>query len=167
MIKNIKIPKDRKRVIESCLKELKQRTKTNVAVKDNVVTIEGEALNVWETKDIIIAIGRGFSPMNSFGLLEDNKSLEVINLKKLCQNKKSIKRIKGRIIGRNGKCREKIEWLTGSKISVYGNTVSIISDTEKIYKIRNAIMMIVNGMNHNKVYAYLKRKDVIKNGENS
>ncbi|MCD6368082.1 MAG: RNA-processing protein, partial [Candidatus Aenigmarchaeota archaeon] len=134
-----------------------EKTETKVSIDENLVEIEGEALNVWKAKDIITAIGRGFSPMNSFLLLEDEKYLEVINLKAYTHTKKSILRIKGRIIGKEGKCRKKIENMTNSKISVYGHTVSIIGDSEKIPEIKNAINMLIKGIKHEKVYGYLRR----------
>jgi len=157
MIKTIRIPKDRVNVLKSCLRNIKEKTKTKISVDENLIEIKGEALNVWKAKDIITAIGRGFSPMNSFLLLEDEKYLEVINLKTYTNTKKSILRIKGRIIGKNGKCRKKIENLTSSKISVYGHTVSIIADSGKIPEIKNAMTMLIKGMKHEKVYGYLRR----------
>ena len=156
MIKIIKIPEDRKNVLKSCIKDLEKMTHTKIKVENNLAEIDGEALNVWKTKDVIIAIGRGFSPMNSFQILEDGKSLEVINLKKLLKTKRNIQRIKSRIIGCDGKSRKKIEELTNSKISVYEKTVSIISDAENMPKIKKGIEMIINGVRHVKVYKYLE-----------
>ena len=156
MIKIIKIPKDRINVLKSCSEEIKKKIEVDIKTDENVIEIEGEPLNVWKAKDIVIAIGRGFSPINSFQLLEEGKSLEVIDLKNILKTKKNIKRIKGRIIGKEGKSRENIEEITNSNISVYGKTVSIIANQEDIAKIKNGIEMIINGVRHTKVYSYLR-----------
>lgn len=157
MIKNVKIPEERIGVIKSCIKELGNKTKTKVVVEDKKVKIEGEPLDVWKTKDIVKAIGRGFSPQKAFRLLNDESILYVINLKEYQNTEKGLKRIKGRLIGREGKTREKIEEISDSIISVYGKTVSIIAYSEKISFVREAIEMLINGSKHNKVYNFLYR----------
>ncbi|MCD6477814.1 MAG: RNA-processing protein [Candidatus Aenigmarchaeota archaeon] len=164
MIKTIRIPEDRVKVLKSCLKILKSKTKTDISIEENLIKISGEPLDIWRTNNIIKAIGRGFSPVNSFKLLDEDNSLEIIELKKYLKTQKSIKRIKGRIIGKEGKTRKIIEDSTGSVVSVYGNTVSIISSYEEIHKATEAIMMLINGSSHRKVYKYLERREFNEKG---
>ena len=61
----IKIPEQRKGVLigkdGSVKKEIEKATKTVIEIEEDV-SIEGEPLDVMKTKDIIKAIGRGFSP---------------------------------------------------------------------------------------------------------
>ncbi|RLG35306.1 RNA-processing protein, partial [Methanosarcinales archaeon] len=71
---------------------------------------------------------------------------------------KTLKRIKGRIIGQKGKTRRVIETLTGVKISVYGKTVSLIGYPEQIKVAREAIEMLIKGTPHSTVYTFLERK---------
>ncbi len=157
MIKNMEIPEERIGVIKSCIKELGKKTKTNVIVEDKKVKIEGKPLDVWKTKDIVKAIGRGFSPQRAFRLLNDEIILYVINLKEYQNTEKGLKRIKGRLIGREGKTREKIEEICDCIVSVHGKTVSIIANSEKISFVEKAIEMLINGSKHNKVYNFLYR----------
>ena len=75
-------------------------------------------------KDIVKAIGRGFSLTQSMKLAEDNFYLEVIRLKPLVGNQPSqMRRVKSRIIGSAGKTKETIEELTGCALVVLGGTV--------------------------------------------
>lgn len=157
MIKELKIPSERVGVLKSSLNKIRETTNTKISVRENVVTIEGEALDVWKAKDIVKAIGRGFAPEKAMNLLNDDNVLYVINLSEHGMSENKMKRVKGRIIGRHGKTRRKIEEISGSMISVYGKTVSIISPFNKVSKVKNAIEMLINGSKQNKVYNYLLR----------
>jgi ribosomal RNA assembly protein len=156
MIKNLKIPEKRTGVLKSCLPLLEKRTDTKINFEEGSVRIEGEALKVWETKDVVKAIGRGFNPERAFSLLEGNV-LYIINLKDYEKTDKGLKRVKSRIIGREGKTRNKIEEISGCMLSVYGKTVSIIAESEKISSVKTGIEMLINGSKHNKVYNYFHR----------
>lgn len=157
MIKNVRISEERADLVKENLGKIEKKTKTKIELsQDNVAKIEGEALNVWKAKDIFIAIGRGFTPMKSFELLDDETSLEVINLKRQVSGRENLERIKGRIIGKDGKCKKNIEKITNSKISIQNKTISIISDSKKIPNIRKGIGMLISGSKHGRVYNYLE-----------
>ncbi|RKZ25622.1 RNA-processing protein [bacterium] len=157
MIKNLKIPEERINVLKSVLKKLEVKTRTKISAEGNNIKIEGEPLDVWKTKDVVKAMGRGFSPDRAMELLKEKNILYVINLKDYGLTERGIKRVKGRLIGSGGKTREKIEEISGCMISIYGKTVSIISNSGKISTVKNAIEMLINGSKQNKVYNYLYR----------
>jgi ribosomal RNA assembly protein len=69
-----------------------------------------------------------------------------------------LNRIKGRIIGKNGKTRNIIEETTTVKLSIYGHTVSLIGDIDSVEVAREAIFMLIKGRQHQTVYQYLHRK---------
>jgi ribosomal RNA assembly protein len=68
----------------------------------------------------------------------------------------NVERIKGRLIGESGKARRNMENLTGTLISVYGKTVSIIGDPNKLRLTVDAISSISNGSMHGAVYNKLE-----------
>jgi ribosomal RNA assembly protein len=115
---------------------------------------------LFKAKDVITAIGRGFSPEHAFRLIHDEEAiLDVIDLRTIFGRSESdIKRIKGRIIGMNGKTRKIIEELTDANICVYGHTVSIIGNIDQAQAAREAIQMLINGSQHSTVYRFLHRK---------
>jgi ribosomal RNA assembly protein len=115
---------------------------------------------LFRAKDVVTAIGRGFSPDHAFRLIRDEDAmLDVIDLRTVFGRSESdIKRVKGRIIGMNGKTRRIIEELTDTSIAVYGHTVSIIGDIEEVEAAREAIQMLVKGSLHSTVYRFLHRK---------
>jgi ribosomal RNA assembly protein len=115
---------------------------------------------LFRAKDVITAIGRGFSPEHAFRLIRDDEAiLDVIDLRTVFGRSESdIKRVKGRIIGMNGKTRRIIEELTDTNVSVYGHTVGIIGTVEQANAAREAVQMLVRGSLHSTVYRYLHRK---------
>jgi ribosomal RNA assembly protein len=74
------------------------------------------------------------------------------------RNESDIKRIKGRIIGTEGKTRKLIEELTEADVVVYGHTVGIIGSFEQADAARNAVQMIMDGCEHHTMYNYLQKK---------
>ncbi|NWG11134.1 RNA-processing protein, partial [Candidatus Bathyarchaeota archaeon] len=115
---------------------------------------------MFRVKDVVTAIGRGFSPEHAFRLIHDEDIiLDIIDLRLVFGRSESdIKRIKGRIIGMNGKTRRIIEELTDANVAVYGHTISIIGDFDQAQAAREAIQMLINGSMHSVVYRFLHRK---------
>ena len=116
-----------------------------------------EQMQPFKATEIIMAIGRGFSPENALTLLEEDNALHVIDIREFAgKSGTNIERIKGRIIGEGGKARRNMENLSRTKISVYGKTVSIIGNTDKLRLAANAISSISNGSMHGAVYNKLE-----------
>ncbi len=160
MIEVVKIPKERKAVLigrgGSVKKEIENRTKTRIIIKEDV-EIHGEDVEgVLTAKDVVTAIGRGFSPQNAFMLFNEGYELHIISLRG--ETKNTIKRLMGRVIGKQGKARRVIEELTGCKISVYGKTVSIIGKDEDLKRAIDSVELLLSGRKHGYVYQILERK---------
>ncbi len=116
-------------------------------------------LNVYTAQKVVNAINRGFNPSKAMKLMKENYDLEVFNLLSILgKSEKHVKRVKGRIIGRNGEMRRAIERFGESFVSVYGKTVSIIALYEDLQIARKAINMLIKGLPHNMVIKYLERK---------
>lgn len=113
-----------------------------------------------KAKDVVTAIGRGFSPENAFKLIHDDEAvLDIIDLRTIFGRSESdIRRVKGRIIGMEGKTRRIIEELTDANIAVYGHTVGIIGKIEQAQIAREAVQMLIQGSQHATVYKFLHRK---------
>ena len=115
---------------------------------------------LFRAKETVVAIGRGFSPERAFRLLHDDEVLlDIIDLREVVGRSQSdIKRLKGRVIGKNGKTRMLIEELTESSLSVYGHTISIIGNADQKEAAKEAIRMLIRGSQHSTVYRFLHRK---------
>lgn len=158
MIEIVNIPEERKAVLIGkkglVKKELEQKTNTRINIREQV-EIEGDVLNIIKVKEIIKAIGRGFTPEKAFKLLNENCQLDIISLNG--ESKKTIKRLFGRVIGKKGVVRERIEKETGTNISVYGKTISIIGSGEEIESAKEVIEDLLAGKTHTYVYKRLSR----------
>ena len=167
----IRIPRERIGVLIGPGGSVKEQIEKTLGVKLIIdsstgdVTIELNPENddpskLFRAKDVVMAIGRGFSPEKAFRLLEDeNVMLDIIDLRQIFgKSESNMKRVRGRIIGREGKTRRIIEELTETYISVYGHTVGIIGSFEHVQIAREAIEMLIRGAMHGTVYRYLHRK---------
>jgi len=122
--------------------------------------------SLFRAQDIVTAIGRGFSPEHAFKLLDNEEDvLEVIDLhEKIGKSEADLKRLKGRVIGKDGRTRSLIEELTETNVSVYGHTISIIGGGEQVEIAKQAVRMLLKGSLHSTVYRFLhkKRRDLKK-----
>lgn len=111
-------------------------------------------------KDVVTAIGRGFSPDQAFRLIRsEENTFDFVDLRAIFGRSESdIRRVKSRIIGMNGKTRRIIEELTEADVVVYGHTVGFIGTFEQVDAARNAVQMIIQGSEHHTVYNFLQKK---------
>jgi len=167
----IKVPKERVGVIigpDGVTKKYIEE-KLSVALQidsgsgDVAITMSEKAEDpsmLFRAKDVVTALGRGFSPEHAFRLVRDEDAmLDVIDLRTVFgKSDADIKRVKGRIIGMNGKTRRLIEELTDTQVAVFGHTISIIGTIEQAGVAREAVEMLVKGSMHSTVYRVLHRK---------
>ena len=167
----VRIPKERVGVLVGPEGKVKQYIEEKLMVE---LQIESEAGGVsimlsentkdpttlFKAKDVVTAIGRGFSPEYAFRLIRNEDDIfDFIDLRTIFGRSESdIKRIKGRIIGANGKTRGLIEQLTEANVVVYGHTIGIIGTFGQVDVARNAVQMLINGNQHHSVYKYLQKK---------
>jgi len=167
----VKIPRERIGVLIGTNGSVKDYIQEKLPVKldidsetgDVTITLKKDAEDpslLFKAKDIVMAIGRGFSPERAFRLLNgEDYMLEIIDLRDVVGKSESdLRRIKGRIIGKDGRTREIIEEMSGALVSVYGHTVAIIGDVEQVSIAREAINMIIGGSEHATVYKFLQKK---------
>jgi len=167
----VKVPKERigaligpeGHVKTSLEKRLSVELQINSQTGDVEITLTPTAQDptvLFRAKEVVTAIGRGFSPEHAFRLLLDDETvLEVIDLRETAGRSQSeMKRLKGRIIGKEGKTRRIIEELTETNVSVYGHTISVIGTMDQAEVAKEAIRMLIGGSLHATVYRFLHRK---------
>jgi ribosomal RNA assembly protein len=167
----VRIPKERVGVLVGPDGKTKQyiEDRLNVALQINseagdvTILIPENAEDpsvLFRARDVVTAIGRGFAPQHAFRLIRDEDTVfDVIDLRAIFGRSESdIKRVKGRIIGMEGKTRKLIEELSGADVVVYGHTVGIIGTFEQANIGRTAVQMLIDGCQHHSVYKYLAKK---------
>lgn len=167
----VRIPNERIGVLVGADGKVKRHIEKKLSVKLEVESDSGgvtamlndEATDpslLFRAKDVVTAIGRGFAPEHALRLIRDEDTIfDMLDLRDTFGRKESdIKRVKGRIIGMNGKTRRLIEELTDADVVVYGHTVGIIGTFEQANIARNAVQMLIDGSQHHTVYRFLQRK---------
>ena len=176
----IRIPADRIGVLIGPRGKTKKRIEAAFQID---LTIDGETGNVdikvkpdqtdvsvlFVARNMVRAIGRGFSPKNAFTLINEDYDFIVLDIEEYVGRSKNAQgRVKGRIIGKEGKSRAMIEELTECLVSVYGKTVGIIGPYEMLPVATEAVEMLINGSFHKTVWNYLyayRRKMKKERGE--
>jgi ribosomal RNA assembly protein len=160
----VKIPKERVAVLigrsGETKRELEEYTdcKMEIDSKEGDVKISGgDSIKMYALREVVKAVGRGFNPEIARLLLKQDYGLEVISLLDFVRNKDHFERVKGRVIGSEGKSRQTIEELTGTFISVYGKTISIIGDIEGVVVAKKAVESLLQGSPHSNVYRWLEK----------
>lgn len=166
-MRSIRIPQDRVGTIIGTKGETKKMLQRISGIKIEVDT-EGEVLIYDDAEtvdplmalkiiDVIKAIGRGFAPDRATRLFDDDEYLEVVDLKEFVGGRNNqLSRIRGRIIGKDGKTRQIIEDLTGVYVTIYGNTVALIGNSVSLPVAKHAVELLLNGSEHATVYHYLE-----------
>jgi len=150
--------KIKRRIEETCGVDLVIDSETG-SVEIVLKPETSDASVLMQVQNLVRAIGRGFSPQRALKLLEEEIYLDIIDLTDYVgRSKNALERVRGRIIGENGKAREIIEDLTDTTVSIYGHTVSIIGELEDIELTKEAILMLVKGSFHKTVFNYLYRE---------
>jgi len=162
----LRIPLDRVGVLIGKKGETKARIEESCGVTISVDGQSGEVTmrstdleaDPFRAGNVVEAIARGFSPPRALKLLDPEVSLEVIDIRDYAgKSENNLSRIKGRIIGLNGKSRRVIEELTKCDVSVYGKTVAIIGDPSELRLAKDAIEKLASGSQHKSVYNMLQR----------
>ena len=163
----IRIPRDRVGVLIGPGGKTKQRLEATFSVS---ITVDSETGNVeivaqpqqadasvvLTVRNIVQAIGRGFSPRRALTLLDEDADILVLDLEDYVgASRSNQERIKGRIIGREGKGRALLETLTECHVSIYGGTVALIGTYEMLPIAKEAVEMLINGSFHKTVWNHL------------
>ncbi|MDD4483392.1 MAG: KH domain-containing protein [Methanoregula sp.] len=168
MIQELKIATSRVGVLigkgGATKKELEAKTHTTISIdsKEGLVKVEAaeeNAIPLLRAVEIVNALNAGFSPQRAFEMIEDEDLLlDIIDLSRAADNPRQLDRLRGRIIGKDGRAREQIENMTDVDISVFGHTVGLIGYPEQMKVARAAIDMLIEGVPHENVFAFLDKK---------
>lgn len=126
-----------------------------VTVDESRATDPSQSLKV---RDLVMAIGRGFSEERALRLLQDDVYFEVLDIKDFAHSRNRIGQIKARLIGTRGKTRRIVEELAEVDMSVYGHTVALIGEVFHLAIGKGAVEMLLRGSEHQTVYRFLERK---------
>jgi ribosomal RNA assembly protein len=163
-----RIPEDRVGVLIGpggrTRREIAQRTGADIEVDTEegevrVTSPDTDPIPAMKARDIVLAIGRGFSPVRAQRLLRDDTYLGILDIKQASghKDKAGLRRIRSRVIGREGRARTRIEELSGCSVSVYGSTVALIGKEDQLERGTRAVGLLLRGSEHATVFHLLAR----------
>ena len=160
-MKEVRIPEERVAVLIGENGESKETieklTECGLTVKDNLVKIEGDAIDEMDAQKIVKAVGRGFNPEKAVKLAERDITFHMLDINDYADTENSRTRLKGRVIGRDGETRRHLEKEGNVDISVYGKTIGIIGYAQNIQIISEVINQLLQGRSHSSAYNYLEK----------
>lgn len=158
-------------------KELEEMCDCKIHVDSGTGDIEitsqnANAITFYRLEAVIKAIGRGFSPDHAKYLLDDNSTLNIINLHDLgIHTDKTLETRRARVIGAQGTIRKFLEDTLECFISIQGKTIAIIGEVSKIRICHEAIIRLLKGANIAGVKKFiessLKNADYVSNTESN
>lgn len=164
-INQIKIPQDRIAVLigkdgeTKAMIEKSMEARLDIDSHEGDVSISGEdPIKLFTCVEIIKAIGRGFNPELAMMLIKMDFVLEVISIGDYARSTNDFMRLRGRVIGKDGKSRRIIEDLLEVNICVYGKTVSIIGRGDSVALARRAMDSLLSGSTHTTVFKWLEKQ---------
>ena len=122
----------------------------------------GEVMAEWEGEpdpivrmkmpDVMLAIGRGLAPSRAVQLIRDEIFLRMYDIREwVGRQPNQTRRMRSRLIGRNGRIRSLIEEISNCEMAIHGSTVLVIGDQDGIALAAPAIEGILRGSEHSTV----------------
>ena len=149
----------------STRRQIEEKTKVHLEIDadEGEVAVSNpdadDPIGAVKARDIVLAIGRGFSPQRAMRLLQDDTYLGIIDIKQVTakQTKSALWRIRSRLIGTSGRARSRLEELSGCFVSVYGSTVALIGKEPELDRATQAVELLLRGSEHSTVFHLLAR----------
>ncbi|AAL64943.1 KH domain-containing protein [Pyrobaculum aerophilum] len=112
--------------------------------------------SILKIRDMARAIALGFDPEKALMLENDEYTLAVIELKEYTDKPNHLRRIKGRIIGEEGRAKRTIENLAEVSMVVGDNYVALLGKLDDVEIAKRAVEMIIEGKKHGTVYKFIQ-----------
>ena len=144
------------KVLKNKLK-LEKQLKMKIKNQGNWFVINGSPENEYLTLEIFKAIDLGFSAEKALLLTDETKLLHIVNIKDITK-RHDLERVKGRIIGTQGRTIGNLTKLSGCHIALKNNQVGIIGDAEQIKEAILAVTSIIQGSKQGNVYTRLEKE---------
>lgn len=141
------------------IKKVKDKVEKELNVKIEInkeVSISGEGFSEYIAITVLGAVDIGFDINTALILSDQDYMLEKINIKSHVKQSR-LPAVRGRLIGREGKVKKRLEQLTNCSIVVKDNTIALIGKTEDVIIARKAIHAIIRGSPHSRVFTSLEK----------
>ena len=137
-------------------KKLEKALDLKITNRGKEVYLEGDAESEYNGEKVIEALDFGF-PFEIALLLKNSENIfEIVSIKENT-TRKDFPRIRGRIIGKDGKTLKTLSNLTDCNLEIKDNFIGVIGDAERMQTAQEAIRLLIQGSKQGNVYAYLEK----------
>ncbi len=134
---------------------LENELNIKIEINGKEIKIEGKPEEEYLAEKVLEALDFGFPLQEALSIQKEDLFFETINIKDYT-TQKNFERIRGRVIGKEGKALKTISSLGNCSIEILGNKIGIIGDSENIKRVEEACKLLIKGTKHGNVYAYLE-----------
>ncbi|MGY4884570.1 MAG: KH domain-containing protein [Nanobdellota archaeon] len=138
---------------------LERELKVNIEINGKEVSISGKPEEEYLAEKVIEALDFGFPLSDALSIIKEDFLFEILNIKNYT-TQKDFERVRGRIIGKDGKALKNISSLSECHIELSGNKLGIIGEAECIRNVEEACKLLIKGSKHSNVYAYLEKHKI-------
>jgi ribosomal RNA assembly protein len=135
---------------------LQRELNVTLDINGKEISISGSPEEEYIAEKVIEALDFGFPFASALDIKKDDFIFETMNIKEY-SNQKNFERVRGRIIGKDGKTLRTISNLSDCHIELLGNKLGIIGYSENIRKVEEACKILIKGSKQANVYAYLEK----------
>ncbi len=147
---------DRIRKLTKEKNRLEENLDVKITIKGNEVSIEGESEDEYYAKKVIEALDFGFGFEHAILIKTEEFDFDILNIKDYTK-RKDLERIRGRIIGKNGKTLKVLNGLTECYFELNNNKVGIIGSPESMKISQEALISLIQGSKQANVYNFLEK----------
>lgn len=144
--------------IKKAIPLFEKRLKVKISWDKKKIIIKGEEFDEHLCEEMVKATDFGFDSEDTLLLMNPDFTIHYLNIKEFTK-KTNFKEVRSRVIGVNGRAKGTIEDLTGSIIVVHDNQVGIISDTDHLDAVIQAMTSLIRGSKHANIFAYLEKQN--------
>lgn len=137
-------------------KQLEKSLNLKISNRGKEVYIEGNAEDEYIGEKVLEAINFGFPISHALAIKQKELLFEIINIKDYTK-RKDLERIRGRIIGTQGKTLQTISQVGDCFLEIKDNEVGIITSPENIKTIQESIINLIQGSKTSNVYKRLEK----------
>ncbi len=137
-------------------KNLEKELEITLEINGKEISISGKPEKEYIAEKVIEALSFGFPFSDSLNLKNEEFLFEILNIKDYT-NQKDFERVRGRIIGKDGKALKTISSISNCNVELSGNKLGIIGDSENIRNVEEACKLLIKGSKHSNVYSYLEK----------
>jgi len=161
----VSLSDDKFPILKKIINDLERFANVKIVVDEKsknirVIPNAGNVYDALKVINVIKAINYGFKVEDALKLLSDDYRLEVIELKEYARNPEEMRRLKGRVIGEDGKTKRIIQQYTNVSLQIGDNYIAILGGYEQVEIAKNAVVMLMEGRQHSTVYRYLDRAEM-------